>query len=1094
MATLNGVHYSNTSGLNLKTNGTTQVNISTGGVIEFNQAYTFPTSDGSANNVLLTNGSGSLSFGTVPNAGLTNSSLTVTAGSGLANGGSVSLGGSVTINVGAGTGIVVNTNDVALDYAGTNNFIDSATNLEGTSIATSDTIVYHDATDNNVKKGFVSDLPFSNNSGTVTSVAISGSDGIDVDSGSPITTSGTIALGLSNIPNSSLANSSVTVGSTAISLGGSATTLTGLASVTSTAFVGDLTGDVNGNASTADTWANSRTLTLGTDLSGNVSFNGSANFTLNASIVSGAVGSTELDTNAVTTTKITDGNVTNAKLANSSFTVNAPSGSDPVVPLGGTLNFTSSDSSVTIAGNSGTDTIDLTVAAGVDTFVTGGTFTSGTLSLSLNDGTSAQDISGLWTSIPNSALANSAITIAGTSVSLGGSISGDDIISDVSAGQITNSQLANSSLTVTAGSGLANGGSVSLGGSVTLNVGAGTGIQVNANDVALDYAGTNNFIDSATNLEGTGIATSDTIVYHDATDNNVKKGLVSDLPFSNNSGTVTSVGITAGALIDVSNSPITTSGNITVAVDLSELSTSTTNGDGDFFAVVDASNVQRKLTKGNINISGFNNDAGFTTNTGTVTSVAISGTDGIDVDSGSPITGSGTIQLGLSNVPNSSLANSSITINGTAVSLGGTISVGDITEVIAGDGLTGGGNSGSVTIDVDYAGTDNYILAAGAGTGDIQTAWHIPVSNASNNVLYYDVLALPFTNNQGTVTSVAISGTDGIDVDSGSPITGSGTIQLGLSNVPNSSLANSSVTVTGGNGLTGGGSVSLGGSVTLNVGAGTLIDVDGSNVNVDLSELTTSTANGDGDYFVVVDTANAQKKLTKGNINISGFNNDAGYITSAGNTNIYNINGTLSGARELNQNGNNLRFRGTSNEEFQVYKSNATAVQTPRVRFETDDTHTSVLELQASAPTTFLIDAYDAGNAPVFNVDGVGNLFAVSKSFLIEHPSKEGFNLRHGSLEGPEHGVYVRGKLDGSSTIELPDYWLDLVDENTITVQLTPIGSHQNLYVKDIIDNTVIVANSALLSSKIKCFYFVQAERKDIDKMVVEYPRETPTI
>jgi len=376
MATLNGVHYSNTSGLNLKTNGTTQVNISTGGVIEFNQAYTFPTSDGSANNVLLTNGSGSLSFGTVPNAGLTNSSLTVTAGSGLANGGSVSLGGSVTINVGAGTGIVVNTNDVALDYAGTNNFIDSATNLEGTSIATSDTIVYHDATDNNVKKGFVSDLPFSNNSGTVTSVAISGSDGIDVDSGSPITTSGTIALGLSNIPNSSLANSSVTVGSTAISLGGSATTLTGLASVTSTAFVGDLTGDVNGNASTADTWANSRTLTLGTDLSGNVSFNGSANFTLNASIVSGAVGSTELATNAVTTTKITDGNVTNAKLANSSFTVNAPSGSDPVVPLGGTLNFTSSDSSVTIAGNSGTDTIDLTVAAGVDTFVTGGTFTS----------------------------------------------------------------------------------------------------------------------------------------------------------------------------------------------------------------------------------------------------------------------------------------------------------------------------------------------------------------------------------------------------------------------------------------------------------------------------------------------------------------------------------------------------------------------------------------------------------------------------------------------------------------------------------------------------------------------------------------------
>lgn len=47
-------------------------------------------------------------------------------------------------------------------------------------------------------------------SGTVTSVAISGSDGIDVDSGSPITDSGTIALGLSNIDATKIANGTVT--------------------------------------------------------------------------------------------------------------------------------------------------------------------------------------------------------------------------------------------------------------------------------------------------------------------------------------------------------------------------------------------------------------------------------------------------------------------------------------------------------------------------------------------------------------------------------------------------------------------------------------------------------------------------------------------------------------------------------------------------------------------------------------------------------------------------------------------------------------------------------------------------------------------
>ena len=64
--------------------------------------------------------------------------------------------------------------------------------------------------------------------------------------------------------------------------------------------------------------------------------------------------------------------------------------------------------------------------------------------------------------------------------------------------------------------------------------------------------------------------------------------------------------------------------------------------------------------------------------------------------------------------------------------------------------------------------------------------------------------------------------------------------------------------------------------------AGTAMDLSGTTFNLDLSELSTSTTNGDGDYFVVVDTSNAQRKLTKGNIAISGFNNDAGYTTNVG--------------------------------------------------------------------------------------------------------------------------------------------------------------------------------------------------------------------
>ena len=62
------------------------------------------------------------------------------------------------------------------------------------------------------------------------------------------------------------------------------------------------------------------------------------------------------------------------------------------------------------------------------------------------------------------------------------------------------------------------------------------------------------------------------------------------------------------------------------------------------------------------------------------------------------------------------------------------------------------------------------------------------------------------------------------------------------------------------------------------------------------------------------------------------------------------------------------------------------------------------------------------------------------KPFDIQHPTKgEGHRLRYACIEGPEVGVYYRGRLKESNVINLPDYWKDLVDENSITVQLQPI-------------------------------------------------------
>ena len=131
-------------------------------------------------------------------------------------------------------------------------------------------------------------------------------------------------------------------------------------------------------------------------------------------------------------------------------------------------------------------------------------------------------------------------------------------------------------------------------------------------------------------------------------------------------------------------------------------------------------------------------------------------------------------------------------------------------------------------------------------------------------------------------------------------------------------------------------------------------------------------------------------------------------------------------------------------------------------------------------------------SSPGFTLEVFGDFAASTKSFVIPHPLKPGWKLRYGSLEGPENGVYVRGRSE-SEVIELPDYWEPLVDSDSITVQITPVGKWQSLHVEGVENNRVKIGRGwfmRLFRIKPRFFYTVTAARRDFTFKVEYDPTE----
>ena len=961
-----------------------------------------------------------------------------------------------------------------------------------------------------------------------------------------------VSFGATNIPNASLTNSSITVGSTAISLGASSTTIAGLTALSSTNISGTAITATNFYGFLSGTATSAQVIQTVTDTSNTLYLLGSRSSTGFAGTTVFVDSSISILGNTITATTFS-GNATTATSAGSAGTSVTAGSAGTSVTAG------SAGTSVT-AGSAGTAVNAGAAGTAVNAGQAGKWIASRSVTFATGDVTGSFSIDG------SANVTDVALTIGANSVALGTDTTGNYAAS-----------------VATSGSGISTIGAAGEGTAFTIDSNA-TPTNTNSTLVFRDAAGLfaaagATFGSVQIDLVDRTVTTSTGNLILDSTGGTVNVN--DNLTISGNltvQGTTTAVDSTVSTIVDpilsiggaIGGTNPGTDDNKDRGIEFKYFSGTAKTGffgfddsTGFFTFIPDGTNASEVFsgTVGVIDATRITGSASSWTNARTVTFATGDVTGSFSIDGSANVSNvaltiaADSVALGTDTTGNyvsnvqasgsgisiigSAAENATLTVNSNATATNtvstlvfrdssGNFSAGTITA-----NLTGTASIASSAVAVNtVTDTSNtlYLLGSRSSTGIASTQVYV---DSSISIVGNTITATTFSGNATTATSAGSAGTSvtagsaGTSVTAGSAGTAVNAGSAGTSvtagsagtatNAANTNITldtTSTIYMTGSRSNASIGSTpvyvlsgvsALGNTITATTFSGnaTTATVAGQ-AGKWIASRTVTFASGDvtGSFSIdgTADVSNVALTIGANSVAL-GTDTTGDYVANVlagsgiattgaatGEGTVHTV--SLKNAASLTNNtvpkwvSSSTQFADSAivDDGTTVAVSRATTLTSSALSNGTYLTITTAAG-DDSSTSDYFIRGLTSNATSKFSIDANGNLRATTKSFDIEHPTKPGMRLVYGVLEGPEHGVYHRGTVEGKGKIvvELPEYWHLLAGSN-YSIQLTPWGNY-NAHIVDKTENnfTIQLTGDPLtrLWKTIKVDYIIHGSRLD---------------